>query len=220
MKVLFVGLARTIWLFELALLNPTGMSLKGVIEEIGKRYRFAKVPAIFEPILTKIAVSPSKPGRLLAQGKFHSSLLLTFTTTVWWETRCPRQTSLLISWNDLGKWLSDTYGLTAPKDRRVNYVSQIDFQMEQPLANLNPQLQPFAEVIEGYVNTKNPLELSSLQFWPEGFGKPGSPAPIKIERKISAPFSANHYFSQAPLATSDHITLLTKFEALLKLEMK
>jgi|HubBroStandDraft_6_1064221.scaffolds.fasta_scaffold125383_3 hypothetical protein len=219
MKVLFVGLARTIWLFELALLNPTGMSLKGVIEEIGKRYRFAKVPAN-ELDFDENRSLAFKAGTFTGARKIPLIVALniyndglvgdTLSTT-------DESTEFL---NDLGKWLSDTYGLTAPKDRRVNYVSQIDFQMEQPLANLNPQLQPFAEVIEGYVNTKNPLELSSLQFWPEGFGKPGSPAPIKIERKISAPFSANHYFSQAPLATSDHITLLTKFEALLKLEMK
>jgi len=39
---------------------------------------------------------------------------------------------------------------------------------------------------------------------------------VKIERKISAPFSANHYYSQAPLPTAAHMELLNEFEAILK----
>ncbi len=68
----------------------------------------------------------------------------------------------------------------------------------------------------GGLGSKSPLDVTAIQFWTEDFGKPGAPAAFSIERKISAPFSANHYFSQAPLQTTDHINSLKEFEERLK----
>jgi hypothetical protein len=215
MNTLYIGLARTVWLFDLALLNPTGMSLKGVIEGIAKRYQFAKAPKN-ELDFDDQRSLPFKSGTFVGQRKvpllvglniyFDGLVADTMAST-------DESTEFL---NDLAKWLSDTYGLTVPKERRVNYLSQIDFRMEPPLTNLDPRLNSLAKVVEGRLNTKNSYEVASIQFWGEDYGKPGTLAAIKIERKISAPFSANHYFSQAPLPTKEHIAMLNEFEALLR----
>ncbi|MFZ0581706.1 MAG: hypothetical protein WAM23_11285, partial [Candidatus Acidiferrales bacterium] len=44
MNILFVGLARAIWLFDIHMLNPKGLSFQAPVEAIGKRYQFGKVP--------------------------------------------------------------------------------------------------------------------------------------------------------------------------------
>src|SRR6266481_3188167 len=44
MKILFVGLARSIWLFNTYMLNPKGLSFQPLLEKISERYQFAKAP--------------------------------------------------------------------------------------------------------------------------------------------------------------------------------
>ncbi|MBS1839406.1 MAG: hypothetical protein JSS69_06540 [Acidobacteria bacterium] len=214
MNILYVGLARTIWLFDFGLLNPKGMNLRGVLEEIGKRYQFAQTPKNeldFDEQRSLSFKSGAFTGQrkvqLLVNLSVYSDGIVADTTSDTDET-----TEFL---NDLAKWLSDTYGLVVPKERRENYLSQIDFQIAAPLAVLNPRLGQFVKRVEGHINTKSQLDMASIQFWTEDFGKPGVPAPVKIERKIPAPFSSNHYFSQAPITTKNHIALLNEFEALL-----
>ncbi|PYV76157.1 MAG: hypothetical protein DMG96_14980 [Acidobacteria bacterium] len=216
MNVLYIGLARTVWLFELALLNPTGMSLKGVIEEIGKRYRFAQTPKNELDFDDQRSLS-FKGGTFVGQRKVPIlvGLNIYFDGLVADTMSSTDETTEFL--NDLAKWLNDTYGLAVPKERRVNYLSQIDFRSEVSLINLNRRLEAFAENLENLAkNAGRHYEVGSIQLWTEDIGKPGSLAPVKIERKISAPFSANHYYSQAPLPTAAHMELLNEFEAILK----
>jgi hypothetical protein len=216
MNVLFVDLARTIWLFDLALMNPKGISLKGVVEEIGKRYQFAKAPkneldydeqrslAFKGGTFTGARNIPLVVGLSIYNDGFVSD---TVSST-------EESTEFL---NDLAKWLHDTHGLTVPKERGVKFLSQIDFHSEVSLTNLNRRLETFAGNLENLAkSTDNHYEVGSIQFWTEDVGKSGSLAPVKIERKISAPFAANHYFSQAPLSTQAHIEIVSQFEAILK----
>ena len=216
MNVLYVGLARTIWLFELALLNPTGMSLKGVIEEIGKRYRFAQAPKNELDFDEQRSLS-FKAGTFTGARKVPIMVGLNIYSDGWAADTMSSTDEATEFLNDLMKWLNDTYGLAVPKERRVNYLSQIDFQSEMSLINLNRRLEAFAENLENLAKSAGKhYEVGSIQLWTEDIGKPGSSAPVKIERKISAPFSANHYFSQAPLPTKAHMELLNEFEAILK----
>jgi hypothetical protein len=216
MNVLYVGLARTIWLFDFASLNPTGMSLKRVVEEIAKRYQFAQAPKNeldFDDQRSLAFKSGTFVGQrkvpLLINSNIYSDGLVGDTLSSTDES-----TEFL---NNLAKWLSDTYGLTVPKERRVNYLSQIDFRSEVSLINLNRRLEALAANLENLAKSAGThYEVGSIQLWTDDIGKPGSLAPVKIERKISAPFSANHYFSQAPLPTSAHVELLNEFEAILK----
>jgi hypothetical protein len=216
MNVLFVDLARTIWLFELARMNPTGMSLKGVIEEIGKRYRFAKAPTN-ELDFDEQRSLAFKAGTFTGARKvpvivglnIYNDGLVADTVASTDES-----TEFLI---DLALWLNNTYGLAVPKERKVNFLSQVDFQSDVSLINLNRRLEAFAANLETFAKSSDKhYEVGSIQLWTEDVGKPGSAAPVKIERKISAPFSANHYFSQAPLPTTTHMEFLNEFEAILK----
>jgi hypothetical protein len=214
MNVLYIGLARTIWLFDFSLLNPTGRNLRGVFEELGKRYLFAKVPKN-ELDFDDQRSLPFKSGTFIGQRKVPLLVSLNVYSDglVADTTSSTDESSEFL--NDLAKWLNETYGLAVPKQLTVAYLSQIDFESEVWLTNLNGRLRPFADNIQALTKS-GPYELGSVQLWTEDMGKPGTPAAVKIERKISAPFSANHYFSQAPLPTKAHIELLNEFEAILK----
>ncbi|SRR6266851_935026 len=213
MNVLYVGLARTVWLFDLSLLNPTGMSLKGVVAEVTKRYQFAQAPK-HELDFDDQRSLAFKGGTFVGQRKVPLLVALSiYSDGLVADTMSSTDESTEFL-NDLAKWLSDTYGLNVPKERRVNYLSQIDFRSDVSLINLNRRLEAFAENLAKSVGRN--YEVGSIQLWTEDVGKPGSLAPVRIERKISAPFSANHYYSQAPLPTTAHMELLTEFEALLK----
>src|SRR6266478_6582675 len=210
MNVLFVGLARTAWVFDLSLLSPGGMSLRGVIEELAKRYNFAKAPKN-ELDLDDQRSLAFRAGTFVGARKVPIVVGLNIYSDGWTADTMSSTDESTEFLNDVTKWLEQTYKLTIPK-HTVNYLSQIDFQSEAPLMNLNPFLKPYVETIQERIGSKSQLDVAAIQFWAEDFGKPGAPAAFRIERKISAPFSANHYFSQAPLQTIDHINSLKEFE--------
>jgi hypothetical protein len=216
MNILYIGLARTIWLFNFQSMNPTGMSLKVVIEEIAKRYQFAQAPKNELDLDEKRSlafkggtfVGPRKVPIMVGLDVYNDGMVADTTSST------EESTDFLV---DLTSWLAKTYNLMIPKQHAINFLSQIDFQMEASLIHLNRRLEPFVANLEAFAKSRERrYEVGSIQFWTEDIGKPGVPAPVKVERKISAPFDANHYFSQAPVPTPRHIELLNEFEAILK----
>ena len=123
------------------------MNLRGVLEEISKRYQFAQAPKNELDFDDQRSLS-FKSGTFVGQRKvpllvglnIYSDGLVADTMSSTDES-----TEFL---NDLAKWLSDTYGLTVPKERRVNYLSHIDFRSEVSLINLNRRLEAFAANLE------------------------------------------------------------------------
>ena len=83
--------------------------------------------------------------------------------------------------------------------------------------SLNPALMRLADRIARTVSQfgEQPVEFSTsgviigCDVWNMKLG----PAPFTIERRVDTPFSANKYFSSAPLPTEDHIAFLKQFEA-------
>jgi hypothetical protein len=219
MKVLFVGLARAIWLFDIKLLNPTGLSLQGIIEGIGKRYQFAKSPKNVLDLDEQKALSfvagtfvNSKRVPLMVKLAIHNDGIVVDTMS---STKdC---TDFLL---DLITWIGVEFHLILPTDVRKAYVSQMDVECDVSLVRINPRLMHFVKSLESRVKSADgkfrSFELGGISFWTEDVTKLGAPAIMKFERKYVSPFSANHYFSQAPLETDDHIDLLNELELLLK----
>src|ERR1700721_1488917 len=217
MKILYVGFARTIWGFYLNLMNPKGLSLEGVIEGIAKRYRFAKSPKNILDVDEQKGL-PFKAGTFVnAKG---TPLLINFTIhndglVVDTTSSTSDSTDFLI---DLADWLDKEHHLTLPPRVRRGYVSQMDVECDIPLINLNPKLAQLLKFVDSRVKSldgqSRQFDVSGLSFWTEDVTKTGSPTVVKFERKIPAPFSENHYFSQSPLETNDHIELLNELEGL------
>jgi hypothetical protein len=219
MKILFVGLARAIRLFELAELNPTGKTLQPVIEGIGKQYQFAKIPQ-------NITELGNTKGLAFEAGTFRNSkdvpILVTLKIfsdgfVVDTMSSTDDSTAFLV---DLNTWLKQEFDIQIPSHARKGFLSQIDFECETSMSHLDPNLDDFAKRIESLVKPADGrvrhFELGALNFWTEDVNVPGAPPIVKFERKISAPFAANHYFSQAPVETDAHKQLLLEFELLLR----
>jgi hypothetical protein len=219
MKILFVGLARTIWLFNLQLLNPRGISLQPVIDEIKRRYNFAKGPN--NPLdfdeqkalafKAGTFINPKGTPVLIAVSIYSDGLVADTASS------SDDSTEFLVQ---LTGWMTNEYGLTLPSGIIKLYVSNMDVETDAPLTNLNPRMAEVLEVIDAQYRASHEIyrkfDFSGISVWTEDIGKPGAPVPFKFERKIQTPFSANHYFSQAPLKTKDHSELLDKLEEILK----
>lgn len=219
MKILFVGLARSIWLFDISMFNPKGLSFQPALAEIGKRYQFAKVPA-------SIVDFDERKGLPFKAGTFINSkgtpVMVSFTIygdgfVAETFSSTDDATEFLV---DVTSWLSASFGFVVPTKIKKAWVSQIDFESDAPLINLNPKLEKIIVFLQSRVKRPDGKSenfgVGGLHFWTEDFNKPGAPTAVKFERKLDAPFSDNHYFSQAPLPTNDHKDLLAEMEQLLK----
>jgi hypothetical protein len=218
MKILFVGLARAIWLFDLSRFNSQGISYQAALVEIGKRYKFAKIPNSIIDFDERKGL-PFKAGTFVnSKGR---SLLISFTIYIDGfvaETMSSTDdaTEFLV---EVTNWLSKEFGFELPPNVRKAWASQIDYESDAPLTDLNPKLAKIISFLDSRVKPPDgkprKFDVGGLHFWTEDISKPGAPAAVKFERKIDAPFSDNHYFSQTPLQTQDHKDLLVELERLL-----
>jgi hypothetical protein len=219
MKILFIGLARTIWLFDIQLLNPKGVSLQPVIDEIKRRYNFAKGPNNQLDFDERSALA-FKAGTFMNPKGTPVLIGLSIYTDGFVAdalSSTDDSTEFLV---ELMGWMTKEYGLSLPSKITKLYASNIDVETDAPLANLNPRMVEVLELVDARYRASHEIRqefsFSGISVWTEDIGKPGAPVPFKFERKIQTPFSANHYFSQAPLKTKDHSELLDKLEEILK----
>jgi hypothetical protein len=218
MKVLYIGLARSLWLFDLGLLNPKGVSLKAAIDGIKARYDFAQAPKHQLDVDERGGLS-FKSGRFVnPQGAPVLVTLSIYNDGMVCDASSSTDDSTRFL-EDVTQWIKSEYGLAVPENVRRAYVGQIDFETETQLISLNPALQHLKALLDGYFQRATSQERSfnfaGVGFWTEDFGQPSAPAAFKYERKIGAALSSNHYFSQAPLETNAHLELLTEMERLL-----
>jgi len=219
MKILFVGLARAIWLFDFAAINPSGKSLQGVIEELAKRYNFGKAPSSIIDLAEKNSLAFTA-GTFTNSKDIPTLVSLNMYNDGFVADTMSSSNDSDDFLRDLIGWMVSECGLKAPTTVRAGYVSQIDFECEVPLSKINPHLDEFTKVLEQIAKPADGkvrrFDLGAIHFWTEDATVTGAPAIVKFERKLNAPFSANHYFSQAPVETEVHVALIEEFEALMK----
>jgi len=219
MKILYIGLARSIWVFDFNLLNPKGLSIQPIIDKLTEKYKFAKAPK--NPLdYDDQKVLGFKSGTFInSKG---TTILITFSIysdgfVAETMSSTDDSTDFLVEVSD---WIRKDYGLALPSDIKKAYVSQIDFEWDTPFVQLNPGLKKFLNSIDACVKPidgkPRHFDLAGLSFWTEDATKPTAPAIIKFERKLSASFASNHYFSQAPMETQSHIDLLKELGQLLQ----
>jgi len=124
---------------------------------------------------------------------------------------------------DLIAWASRQYNLDPKEVLPRSYFSQVEFVLSRPLherfAELRPISDGITEFVRGYGLEQCPLyEMTGLSlnydFVKYEDLKPG-PQPFAVERRLGATFDENKYFSQAPLRTQDHRTILERLETIL-----
>ena len=117
-------------------------------------------------------------------------------------------------------WAAKEFGITYRPGviKREGYVSNLTFYSKIPLlSGLNDALSKLSTRIGNATSqvVGHPLSFETVGItmnheWPQVAGRPI--AAFTINRRIETPFSENKYFSEAPLPTDLHITLLQEFE--------
>ncbi|MDA8173216.1 MAG: hypothetical protein M0018_01355 [Nitrospiraceae bacterium] len=219
MKLLSVGLARSIWYFNIRDLNPEGISLFPAIRSLIERYKFTNVPSPQELIEQK-----PDGAFMFKGGEFTNSadklLVVTLTAYEWGliaDTMSSTQDSDAFL-ADMLNHLSETFNLLRHEQiiRKINYVSHLNVSTDKSLELINPKLKEISKYLtNNVVGHKNvPFQTGGIHFWPDQI-YPVHATPFSLDRAAGIPFAENRYFSASPLQTDKHIELLDKLEVIL-----
>jgi hypothetical protein len=198
--------------------------LPQVITAIRERYLFVRAPLSVEEML------PSQPekGLNFSHGKYEvnpsTSIVIDnfriYPLGLWAEAKAPTE-DIDFFLTDFLDWATRTLGIRAEATRPNGYLSRLDIRYEQPVLRV-PGLSPIANAIsktlEGYGMQLPPFEGGSiwLSYDTTKVVPPMGVANFRIERKVGVEYASNLYFSEAPLQTRDHVTLLGQIEQTLK----
>jgi hypothetical protein len=121
--------------------------------------------------------------------------------------------------DDLSEWMHKEYGVDTETAYPNYYHSVVEAVLDRPLGSCFPQLQSLSNIlaskVEGYgYKCPSPFELSgfSMHFDTASQTQPPYLSAFSIERRDGSPYSANKYFSRAPLRTKDHKDVLAILE--------
>lgn len=210
MKLLSVGLARSLWLLDTNELNPGGKDLyKHLFPALIEDYKFKTHPKFGDDI---------SQGMKFTNGEFvkEDGTVLVVNATIFSdglgaETYSSTKDSdefmeeVLASLPDLG------FAYEANMIRHRAYVSQLNVKCSKRLDALNPKIADFARRLSPAGTI---FDFSAVEFWPDQT-RTLKPASFSLQRKIGDPHDSDRYWSQAPLPTEEHLELLQEFEALL-----
>lgn len=121
--------------------------------------------------------------------------------------------------DDVLAWAREAGGFALPAGPSPRaYVSKINIQMDVALDRAIKGFSEFGRAIAEGISSYGRLQppeygVATLTFHVDGGTNTiGAPPPFSFERTINQPWSANHYYSSAPLATDDHIKVLEALE--------
>ncbi len=215
MNILSIHLARAIWLFPTAYLNPNGSSTIPVVRELISRYSFST-----DNPLTEVFV-PEQNALELKHGEFvtENDGLIQISLTVYGDglvadTRSSTQNSDYFL-EEVLKLAVDNFGLEPEKKLPINrkYLSEIYFSL-----NKTPEL--FSKLTHTLIEkSSNCIDNNKLgNFGFHGIHLKTDPvfsdnSPfIRVERAENTPFIENRFFSSGSIKTDDHIKLLKELE--------
>ncbi len=101
--------------------------------------------------------------------------------------------------------------------RKRVYVSELNVQTDRLIAGLNRKLEGFAAKLNSLFANEPGVrfEASAIAFWPDPTLQAIRPTGFTFERKINTAYSERKYYSQAPVDTDTHLSLLNELEELL-----
>jgi hypothetical protein len=219
MQLLSVGLARSIWLFDINELNPTGKSIfPDAFVWLGEKYSFQTFPKSITE------VDQEKKGYLFNAGQFQTdedTITINFSiyndglvAETWASTE---KGDILIE--EILRSAARKYGLTFRPEmiRTKEYVSEVTVRLDHPLSNVNPRIARFCQMMTEAFSRHNlpPFELTGMVFGPDTSATSYKPPGFGVERKTGVPFSDNRFWSRSPFTTSEHIKVLEEFEQML-----
>ena len=214
MQLAAVILARSLCFIESFDLNPKGQAyypdiVRGLVEKFGF-YKFPQKPDEFDE--TKgVEFLGGKWGDVVVEKFtiFSNGLLL--------DTRVSTSESRRILLEGIA-WAASSFGLkyNPPMITHWGYVSNLTFYSDLPLLKSN---FPTSKLVERVQNAARESTGDLASWEPTIFTLHSDPipkkplyAPFTIQRRAETAFAENKYFSEAPLQTDTHWTILEQFE--------
>jgi hypothetical protein len=208
-------LARVLGFIETFDLSPKGrIFYPDIIPEIVQRYKFQKFPTTFEQL-------DEAKGIEFHEGKIGDKVIQKFViwnTLLVVETRSSTADSKQIL-EEMLTWGREKFGLNYRPGmiKRFGYVSDVSFYSDLPLLTVSPILTKLAAKTATALSEiwQEPVhyEPVNLVVGHDPLARKYGIAPFSITRRAEARFSENKYFSEAPLPTDTHVSLLEEFEA-------
>lgn len=209
MRVLSVGLARSIWLFPLEDLNPRGLDVIPALNSIRTRYGFQKAPKIEEVFQETGGIQFLNGSFRLKDGtQIEIQSFTIYRDGLVAETR--RDTATTDEFlAGLLELLTGKHAFERVPVRQKDYLSELIVSTGLDLGRVCASLDGFADVLSSKAGAA--FQTSSIRFSTSP-GPTGVPLTFSFEYRTGTPFDQKRYFSQAPVDTAAHISLLEEFE--------
>lgn len=215
MRLASVVLARIYAVFPIEDLNPTGtVYYPDVVAWLVQRFGFQKYPKQMEDFDESKGIEfvGGKAGRVTVEK------MVILNSGIYVDTMASTDASEAILKETLeaaAKELGIYYQETMLARRA--YISQLAFYSDASIFLIDPVFGKIANIVSHEVNANFG---KSLPYHPVAIGLQYDmtttqigPATFNIQRREGSPFSANKYFSVAPVKTNVHLELLNLVEA-------
>jgi hypothetical protein len=219
MRLISVGLARSIWLFDITDLNPAGKSLfPDILLWLGEKYHFNTFPKSIADL------DPTKKGYLFKTGEFQTDeSAIQVNLSIFGDGIVAENWSATekgdIFLEDVLRSVTARYGLEfgASMIRTKQCISELIVELDHSPGEINPKIARFCETLNGIFHRHNlaPFEMTGMIFAPDVLATSYKPPGLLIERKQGAPFSANRFWTKSPFSTKEHLFALEEFEKML-----
>jgi hypothetical protein len=188
------------------------------IQKLKARYNFVGAPTTIEEI---VPANPNQ-GNLFRLGKFQyegrqitvNELQLYHLGAAASTTSSTDDSDLFL--DDLLKWAETEFNITFSEHGDRTYASQLEFQLDHSLREYFPKLAPVGLAVPQYLTnfwlSKPEYQVSSITFSFDPAAQLPTLGNFRIERREKVAYSANLYFSEAPVKTQHHLDLLKAFE--------
>jgi hypothetical protein len=221
MELLSVGIAKSIWLFDINELNPAGkMIFPDALKWLAEKYSFQEFPKS----ITDFSDDKGARGYVFKSGEFQAggeNVLVNFAiyndgvvADTWSSTE---KGDLFIE--EIMRSAANRYGLPLLIDsiQKRLYVSELNVRMKSPFDKLHPGLDEFNRTLDRLFARHKlpPFETTGIIFASDNSDASYKPPGFLIERKTSVPFKSNRFWSKSPFTTADHLNALEEFEKLL-----
>jgi hypothetical protein len=200
-----------------AMESPVDLFITDVVDELRRRYRFLEVPSRADEI------GADKVLRF-GLGRFEAATiekLEVYDTGL--VARGAVETEVLDRFlEDVSGWASGTQHVKIDPSQPVarGYLSTLEVTPTLDLSKWTKGLDAFREMLSTMVAAQGfsiePYEMVSMAMQSDKEkAHPLHPGRFVLERRAGRPFDDNVFFSEAPVATSDHKKLLDLLETLL-----
>jgi len=197
--------------------------LAELIETIKTQYNFRQVPTIQE-VAEKPALFGFGEIRRDSEAITIEQLTVSYVgiqaTSVTASTRTSTDDSDFFL-DELIAWVGKKYRLDTSPVFAPSYHSVLEVNFEAPISQRFTELRSIGQEMTSYIRSYG-LQ-TCPEFEVEGFSMHIEPTPtlipsplaFSVQRRLGAPYAENKYFSQAPLKTKDHETILKHLDQIL-----